>query len=139
MGLTQLVRELPQLPQGVRPLAEHFPGRGTDSVHNKVAVNMGRIDVGGDQHLTLRPCLSSKGFGELMGLLSSDPLLRGEGLGVVVKPYGAFLAVHLPCGDKLLQGQLRCAVLPADELLSRLSQRLFLLLHIAQDAAESSL
>ena len=62
MGLTQPVGE--QLPQGVRPLAEHFPGRGTDGVHNKVAVDMGRIDVGGDQHLTLRPGLSSKGFGE---------------------------------------------------------------------------
>lgn len=64
MGLTQPVGELPQLPQGVRPLAEHFPGRGTDGVHNKVAVDMGRIDVGRDQHLTLRPGLSSKGFGE---------------------------------------------------------------------------
>lgn len=57
----------------------------------------------------------------------------------MVKPYGAFLAVHLPCGDKFLQDQLRRTVLSADELLTRLSQRLFLLFHIAQDAVESSL
>lgn len=72
MGLTQPVRELAKLPQGVRPLAEHFPGRGTDGVYNEVRVNMGRIDVSGDQYLTLRPGLGGKGFGKLMGLLSGD-------------------------------------------------------------------
>ena len=74
------------------------------------------VQVGGDQHLAVRPGPCRELFRQLVGLFPGDHLVRRKGLDVVVEPDGAVLAVHIPCGLELPAGQLGRAVLTADQL-----------------------
>ena len=74
------------------------------------------IHMGGDENFMIRPRLGSKFFRNGVGLFACDRFVRMEGLDIVVKPDGTFLAVHLPGSHELLHRKLRRAVLTADQL-----------------------
>ena len=57
---TNLVTDLPELPQGGGGLAEHHPGFKADGVDHEVGMYMLRIAVGGHLYLMPRPSLSTK-------------------------------------------------------------------------------
>lgn len=78
-------------------------------------MDVGGVDVGGNEHLAVRPGLLRKLQCDPMGQLPGDRLRRVEGLDVVVEPDRAVLSVHLPGGGKLLGGQPGCAVLPVHQ------------------------
>ena len=99
---------------------------------------MFRIDMSGDEHLTVRPRLLRKFPSHLVRQSSGDVLVRGEGLNIVIEPDWAVLSVHLPGGKELLGGQLGCAVLSADQLPAVLLLCFLLLGHITCHTAKCS-
>ena len=132
------IGECAQTAQGVWPLTEHLPRLITDRVHNEMGVNVFRIDMSGDEHLTVRPRLLRKFPRHLVCQGSGDVLVRGEGLDIVIEPDQTVLSVHLPCSNKLLGGQLGCAVLSADQLPAVFLLRFLLLGHVTRHAAKRS-
>ena len=123
--------------QRMGTLAEHLAGLMAHSVHHKVAVDVRLVAVGGDKHLAVRPRFRSKFPGDVVCLGGRDVLLRGEGLGVMVEPNRALLAVHLPGGGELLGRQLGHTVLTAEEHLTAFGVPTLLLLgHIFHHTAQ---
>ena len=113
---TQLVRQLPQAAKGIGTLPEHFPALPAHRVDDEVGVDVLGVQVGGDEHLAVRPGFCGELFRQLVGLFPGDHLVRRKGLDVVIEPHGTVLAVHVPGGLKLPVSQLGRAVLPADQL-----------------------
>ena len=136
MRQTQLVRQLPQAVQGIGALPEQFPALPAHSVDDEVGVNVLRVQVGGDQHLAVRPGFCGELFRQLVGLFPSDHLVRRKGLDVVVEPDGAVLAVRAAGGLELPVGQLGRAVLPADQLPVIFVQCFFILGDVLRYAAQ---
>ena len=89
---TQLVRQLPQAAKGIGTLPEHFAALPAHRVDDEVGVDVLRVQVGGDQHLAVRPGPCRELFRQLVGLFPGDHLVRRKGLDVVVEPDGAVLA-----------------------------------------------
>ena len=126
---------MPQLPQGVGPLPKHPAVLVTDGVDQKVRMNVRRVNMGGDQHLAVRPGLGRKLFRNLMSECRSDRLPGMKGLGVMIKPNRTVLPVCFPCCGELPCRQLGKTVLPADQF----SFCCLLVLHyIAGDTAQNS-
>lgn len=136
MRRAELIRDGAQSRQRPRTLPQHPAAVEADAVHDEVRMDVLPVDMGGDEHLALRPRPCRKLLGDLVCQLTGDRLIRGEGLHIVIKPDGAFLAVRGAGGEKLLRGQLRGAILSADELLSILLHRLVLLRHIRGNAVQ---
>ena len=100
------IGELPQPVKGVGPLPEHLSALVTDGVDQKVRMDVRRVNMGGDQHLAVRPGLGSELFRNPVGEGRSDRLLGMEGLGVMIKPNRTVLPVCFPC-----RGELPCRLL----------------------------
>ena len=129
------IGELPQLPQGVGPLPKHFSILMTDGVDQKVGMDVRRVNMGGDQHLAVRPGLGSELFRNPVGEGRRDRFLGMEGLGVMIKPNRTVLPVCFPCRVELPCRQLGETVLPTDPF----SFCCLLVLHyIRRDTAENS-
>lgn len=129
------IGELPQLPQGVGPLPEHLSILVTDGVDQKVRMDVRRVNMGGDQHLTVRPGLGSELFRDPVGESRGDRFPGMEGLGVMIKPNRTVLPVGFPCRGELPCRQLGETVLTTDPF----SFRCLLVLHyIRSDTAENS-
>ena len=75
---TNLVTDLPELPQSGRGLVQFHPGFEADGVDHKVGVYVLGVAVGGNLHLMPRPCLGCKLQANLMCLLISNLLLGGK-------------------------------------------------------------
>ena len=133
---TQLIRQLSQAAKGIGALPEHFPALPAHRVDNKVRVDVLGVQVGGDQHLAVRPGPRCELPGQLVGLFPGDHLVRRKGLDVVVEPDGAVLAAGGPGGLELPVGQLWRAVLPAYQLPAILVQCFFILLDVSCHAAQ---
>lgn len=116
MCQTKLIGQLPQAAKGIGTLPEHFAALPAHRVDDEVGVNVLCVQVGGDQHLAVRPGSCRELFRQLVGLFPGDHLVRRKGLDVVVEPDGAVLAAGVPGGLELPVGQLWRAVLPADQL-----------------------
>lgn len=121
--------------QGVGPLPEHLSILVTDGVDQKVRMDVRRVNMGGDQHLTVRPGLGSELLRDPVGERRSDRLLGMEGLGVMIKPHRTVLPVCFPCRGELPCRQLGKTVLPADPFSFGCLLRLH---HIAGDTAQNS-
>ena len=72
---TNLVADLPELPQGGGCLAEFHPRFKADGVDHKVGVDMLGIAVGGHLHLMSRPGLGGKFQTDCVGLFIGDVLV----------------------------------------------------------------
>lgn len=96
-------------------LAQHLSRFEADGVDDEVGVDVLGVDVRGDDHLVLRPRPRRELLCDLVRLLRRHVLLWGERLRVVIEPAVAVLVVDLARGEELLLGELRRAVLPADE------------------------
>ena len=129
------IGELPQLPQGVGPLPQHLSILVTDGVDQKVRMDVRCVNMGGDQHLTVRPGLGRKFFRNPVGEGRRNRLPGMKRLGVMIKPNRTVLPVCFPCRGELPCRQLGETVLPADPF----SFRCLLVLHyIRSDTAENS-
>ena len=71
---TNLVADLPKLPQGGGGLAELHPGFKADGVDHEVGMYMLRITVGGHLHLMPRPSFGGKLQTDFVSLLIGDLL-----------------------------------------------------------------
>ena len=69
---TNLIADLPELPQGGGGLAELHPGLKADGVDHKVGVYVLGIAVGGHLHLMPRPSLGRKLQPDFVSLLICD-------------------------------------------------------------------
>ena len=101
---TDLVADLPELPQGGGGLAELHPRFKTDGVDHKVGVYMPGIAVGGHLHLMPRPCLGGKLQTNLVRLLIGDLFFGGKGLNILVKIDPVQLVVGGLGGQKFREG-----------------------------------
>ena len=108
-----------------------------DTVHHQVVVGMGRVHVGGYQHLKVRELPLGQLQAHGVELLGCQSVLLPEGLDeVVVLP-----AVRFPIP---LLGELHfgisalCGAVPAGHQLLSLPQRLFLLLSIPQHSTQGA-
>lgn len=82
---TDLVTDLPELPQGARGLVQLQPGLEAHRVDYKVGVNMLGIAVGGHLHLMPRPRPGGKLQTDGVGLLIGDVFYGREGLYILVE------------------------------------------------------
>ena len=82
---TDLVADLPELPQSGGCLAELHSRFEADGVDHEMGVDMLGIAVGGYLHLMPRPSLGCKFQTDLVSLLISDLLLGRKGLHILVK------------------------------------------------------
>lgn len=82
---TDLVADLPKLPQSGGCLVELHPGFKADGVDHEVGMDVLGITVGGYLHLMPRPGLCGKLQTDGVGLLIGDILLRRKGLNVLVE------------------------------------------------------
>lgn len=80
----ELVRDGAQPCQCPRPLPQHSAAVEADAVHNEVRMDVFPVDVGGDQHLALRPRPRRERLCDLVRQLAGDRLVRGEGLHIVI-------------------------------------------------------
>lgn len=133
---TEVIGYGSQVLQRVWSLPQHSTGLMADRVDQKVRVNVRRINMSGDQHLTVRPSFCRKLFCDLMGLASSHILLRMERLRVVIKPDRTGLVEHITSGNELPRCKLRVALPAANQLQSSWLHGLFLLHHIVRDLTE---
>ena len=133
-----LVADQPHPLQGPGGEVELFPGVRLHGVHHQVGVEMRPVDVGSHQHFAVGEEPLRQLLGDLMGLRRCDALLGREGLGVVVEPGAAGLAVQVLRSQEALIGQIRHAVDPG-EIAGAVCVHGFLLLgHIPQDAAHGA-
>lgn len=114
MRPAKLVTDLPELPQGVRGLAQLPPGLETDRIDHKVGVDMLGIAVGGHLHLMPRPRPLSELQTDGVGLLVGDVLSGGKGLHILVEIDSIQLAVGGFGSEKFREGSDSIAVHPAD-------------------------
>ena len=92
-----LVADQPHPLQGPGREVEFFPGVRLHGVHYQVGVEVGPVDVGSHQHFTAGEEPLRQLLGDLMGLRRRDALLGREGLGVVIEPGAAGLAIYRFC------------------------------------------
>ena len=117
---------------------ELFPGVRLHGVHYQVGVEVGPVDVGSHQHFAAGEEPLRQLLGDLMGLRRRNVLLGGKGLGVVIEPGAAGLAIQVFRGQEALIGQSRHAVDPG-EIAGAVCVHGFLLLgHVPQDAAHGT-
>lgn len=82
---TDLVTDLPELPQGGRGLVQLHSSFKADRVDHKVGMDMLGIAVGGHLHLMPRPRLLGKLQSDGVGLLIGDVFSGREGLHILVE------------------------------------------------------
>ena len=117
---------------------ELFPGVRLHGVYHQVGVEVRPVDMRSHQHFAVGEEALRQLLGDLMGLRRRDALLGREGLGVVVEPGAAGLAVQVLCSQEALIGQIRRTV-DAGEIAGAVCVHGFLLLgHIPQDAAHGT-
>ncbi len=101
---TDLVADLPELPQCGGSLVELHPGFKTDGVDHKMGMYMLGIAMGGHLYLMPRPCLGGKFQTNLVSLLIGDLFFRRKGLNVLVEIDAVQLVVGGLCGEKFREG-----------------------------------
>ena len=109
---TDLITDLPELPQGGGCLAELHPRFKADGVNHKMGMYMLGIAVGGHLHLMPRPCLGCKLQTNLVCLLIGDLFFRGKGLHILVEIDAVQLVVSGLGGQKFREGIGAVAVQP---------------------------
>ena len=133
-----LVADQPHPLQGPGGEVELFSGVRLHGVHYQVGVEVGPVDVGSHQHFAAGEEPLRQLLGDLMGLRRRNVLLGREGLGVVIEPGAAGLAIQVFRSQEALIGQIRHAVDPG-EIAGAVCVHGFLLLgHIPQDAAHGT-
>ena len=115
MFLTECIGQSAKIFQCIGPLAKHLPRLVTHRIDNEMGMDVLGIGVGGNEHLAVRPSLSSKILGQLVRLFPSDRFLGMERLDVVVEPDRTIFVVHMSSGHKLLSRQLGRTVLTTDQ------------------------
>ena len=99
---------------------------------------MGPVDVGSHQHFAAGEEPLRQLRGDLMGLRRRNVLLGREGLGVVIEPGAAGLAIQVLCSQEALIGQIRRTV-DAGEVAGAVCVHGFLLLsHVPQDTTHGA-
>lgn len=88
-----LIAEKPHPLQGPGREVELFPGVRLHGVHHQVGVEVGPVNVRSHQYFTAGEEPLRQILGDLMGFSWSDSLLGREGLGVVIEPGAAGLAI----------------------------------------------
>ena len=78
MRCAELVRKITEPLQRTFLLPEHPSGLMADGIDQKVRMDVWLVDVGGDQHLTVRPGFSSELHRQLVCLSGCDVLVRME-------------------------------------------------------------
>ena len=101
---TNLVADLPELPQSGGGLAELHPRFKADRVDHEVGMYMLGIAVGGHLHLMPRPGLGCKLQTDFVGLLIGDLLLGRKGLDILVEIDSVQLVVGGLGGQKFQKG-----------------------------------
>lgn len=104
MGHTNLVTDLPELPQGGGGLVQLHPSFKADGVDHKVGVDMLGIAVGGYLHLMPRPCLGCELQTDFVSLLIGDLFLGRKGLNILVEIDAVQLVVGGLGGEKFHEG-----------------------------------
>ena len=133
-----LAADQPHPLQGPGGEVELFPGVRLHGVHHQVGVEVRPVDVGSYQHFAAGEEPLRQLLGDLMGLRRRDVLLGRKGLGVVVEPGAAGLAIQVFRGQEALIGQIRHAV-DTGEIAGAVCVHGFLLLgHVPQDAAHGA-
>ena len=133
-----LVADQPHPLQGPGGEVELFPGVRLHGVYHQVGVEVRPVDMRSHQHFAVGEEPLRQLLGDLMGLRRCDALLGREGLGVVVEPGAAGLAVQVLGSQEALIGQIRRTV-DAGEIAGAVCVHGFLLLgHIPQDAAHGT-
>ena len=74
----ELVRKITETLQRAFLLPEHPSGLMADRVDQKVRMDVGLVDVGGDQHLAIRPGFGGELHRQRVRLLGCDVLVRME-------------------------------------------------------------
>lgn len=136
MSLTECIGQSAKMFQCVGSLAKHLPRLVTHRIDNEMGMDVLGIGVGGNEHLAVRPSLSSKILGQLVRLFPSDRFLGMERLDVVVEPDRTIFVVHLSSGHKLLSRQLGRTVLTTDQPATVLLSGFLCLRHISRHAMQ---
>ena len=111
---TDLVADLPKLPQGGGGLAELHPGFKADGVDHEVGMDMRGIAVGGHLHLMPRPGLGGKLQTDGVCLLVADVLPGRKRLNVLVEIDAVQFVVGGLGGEKFREGIGAVAVQSSD-------------------------
>lgn len=111
---TNLVTDLPKLPQGIGRLPQLPSGFKADRVDHKVGMDMLGIAVGGHQHLMSWPRLGSELQTNGMGLLIGDVFLGRKGLYILVEVDSIQLTIGGFGSEKFRDGIGSVAVHSAD-------------------------
>ena len=111
---TDLIADLPELPQCGGSLVELHPGFKTDGVDHEVGMYMLGITVGGHLHLMPRPSPGRKLQTDLVGLLVCDLFLGRKGLNILVEIDPVQLVVGGLGGQKFHKRIGAVAVQPGD-------------------------
>ena len=101
---TNLVADLPELPQSGGGLAELHPRFKANGVDHKVGMDMLGITVGGHLHLMPRPRLGGKLQPDFVSLLTSDLFFGRKGLDILVKIDPVQLVIGSLRGEKFCEG-----------------------------------
>ena len=109
---TNLVADLPELPQSGWCLVQLHPRFKTYGVDHKVSVDVLGIAVGGHLHLMPRPSLGRKLQPDFVSLLVADVLLGGKGLNILVEIDAVQLVIGSLGGEKFREGIGAVAVQP---------------------------
>ena len=113
---------------------ELFSGIRLDGVDDEVGMKMLRVQVGRDQNFTVWEEPLRQFQRDSMGLCRSDPLLRREGLDVLIEESVVRFAVQILGGHETLVGEIRHTVNACEVAGSILIQGLLFLCHIPHDA-----
>ena len=113
MAHTDLVADLPKLPQGVGGLVEFLPRFEADGVDDEVGVDVVSVTMGGDLYFVSRPGFCSELQTNLVCLLVSDLLTGRERLDVLVEIDPIQLVVGGLGGEELREGVGAVAVQPS--------------------------
>ena len=133
-----LVADQPHPLQGPGGEVELFPGVRLHGVYHQVGVEVRPVDMRSHQHFAVGEEALRQLLGDLMGLRRRNVLLGREGLGVVIEPGAAGLAIQVFRGQEALIGQVCCTV-DAGEIAGAVCVHGFLLLgHVPQDAAHGA-
>ena len=109
---TNLVTDLPKLPQGGGGLVQLHPGFKADGVDHEVGMDMLGIAVGGHLYLMPRPGFSGKLQTDGVCLLVADILPGRKGLNVLVEIDSIHLVISGLGGEKFCEGIGTVAVQP---------------------------
>ncbi len=137
MGNADLVAGQPVCLEVGGALVELAAVLEADAVHHQVVMRMGRVHMGGHQHLEVRELPLGQLQAHSVELLGHQAVLLPEGLDeVVVLPSVRF--VELLLGELHLGIGRLCDTVPAGHQLTPLPHRLFLLLDIPQHPTQSA-